>query len=281
MKRCDLHTHSLFSDGSNTPAEIIAQAKELGLTVALTDHNTVNGLPDFVREAEEQGVTVVPGIEISTDYEGTELHLLGLFIAPERYKQVEFFMNETRLLKEISNIEMIERLNDAGYEVDYVSIKKRNSGDNVNRAHVAAELMEKGYVSSIKEAFQTILHEDRGFYVPPARLQLLDAIVFLREIKSLPILAHPLQELDEAALRALLPKAMEAGMLGIEILHSSYSEEKKALAARIAEEFGLAVSGGSDYHGVNKPDISLGVGKGDLVISEQIYLDLLELSRSL
>lgn len=274
MKKCDLHTHSSFSDGSKTPAEIIAEAKALGLTVALTDHNTIGGLSEFLSEAEKQGVTALPGIEITTDFEGTELHLLGLFIQEKYYGNIEFFLKELMLLKEISNMEMVERLNGAGYNIDYVDVKKRTQSENVNRAHVAAELFEKGYVTSIKEAFATILDEGAGFYVPAPRAQLLDTIAFLREIRAVPVLAHPLQELDDAELRALLPKAMEAGLLGIEIFHSSYSDEQLEAAAAIAEDFGIAKSGGSDYHGSNKPDIFLGTGKGNLAIPERVYLDL-------
>lgn len=274
MKTCDLHTHSLYSDGSFSPAEIIAEAKRLGLTVALTDHNTVAGLPEFMAAAEQQGVTAVAGTELTTDHNGTELHLLGLFIRPEHYDDVEFFLKEKNILKEIRNMEMVERLNAAGYHIDYFSVKRRTQSETINRAHVAAELMEKGYVSSVSEAFNTILDEKQGFYVPASRTRLLDAIVFLRSIRALPVLAHPLQELGGQALRELLPDAIDAGLVGIEGFHSSYTDRHTDSAARIAADFGIAVSGGSDFHGSTKPNISLGVGKGDLAIPERVYLDL-------
>ena len=281
MKRTDLHIHSLFSDGTNTPTEIISEAKRLDLTVALTDHNTVSGIPEFLSAAEEQGVCAVAGTELSTDYDGTELHLLGLFIPPENLSKVEFFTKEANLLKEISNIELIERLNAAGYELDYVTVKKRNAGDGINRAHVAAELLEKGYVSSINEAFSEILAEDNGFYVPPPRTRLCDAITFLRGIGAVPVIAHPLQELSEERLRALLPEAIEAGLIGIEVYHSSYDAEKIRTAIQIADDFALAKSGGSDYHGMTKPDVALGAGKGQLDIPIEIYGELLEISKKI
>ena len=158
--------------------------------------------------------------------------------------------------------------------IDYAKVKSRNPNGNANRAHMAAELLERGYVASVREAFDTILRDDGGFYVPPSRLSLLDVIRELRRIGVLPVLAHPLQELTERELRQLLPEAAEAGLVGLETVHSSYTPEMIAFAETIAAEFGLLSSGGSDFHGSVKPDISLGVGKGDLCISVKKYADL-------
>ena len=273
--RCDLHTHSVFSDGTYTPDEIVAEAKRLGLIIALTDHNTAAGLPDFMDAAQKLGVTAVPGVEFSTEYAGKELHLLGLFVLPEHYAAVERMVREQHVLKEISNMELVERLNQAGYLIDYAKVKGRNPNGNANRAHVAAELLEQGYVTSIREAFDTILSDNGGFYVPPSRLQLIDVIKELRRIGVLPVLAHPLQELSEQELRELLPHAIEVGLAGMETMHSSYTPERITLAEKIAAEFSLLPSGGSDFHGGVKPDISLGSGKGWLCIPSKFYLNLL------
>ncbi|MBO5727653.1 MAG: PHP domain-containing protein [Oscillospiraceae bacterium] len=278
--RCDLHTHSVFSDGTYTPGELVAQAKRLGLIVALTDHNTVAGLPEFMDAAQKLGVTAVPGVEFSTEHKGKELHLLGLFVFPEHYAAVERMVKEQHVLKEISNMELVERLNQAGYLIDYAKVKGRNPNGNANRAHVAAELLEQGYVTSVREAFDTILSDRGGFYVPPSRLQLMDVIKELRRIGVLPVLAHPLQELTEAELRALLPSAIEAGLIGMETMHSSYTPETISLAEAIAQEHHLLSSGGSDFHGSVKPEISLGTGRGWLCIPEKIYLQLLCVWRS-
>ena len=272
--RCDLHTHSVFSDGTYTPGEIIAEAKRLGLIVALTDHNTAAGLPEFMDAAQKLGVTAVPGVEFSTEYNGKELHLLGLFVLPEHYAAVERMVKEQHVLKEISNMELVERLNQAGYLIDYMKVKRRNPNGNANRAHMAAELLDQGYVTSIREAFNTILSDNGGFYVPPSRLQLIDVIKELRRIGVLPILAHPLQELAEPELRDLLPNAIEAGLAGMETMHSSYTPETIALAEKIAAEFNLLSSGGSDFHGSVKPGISLGTGRGWLCIPSKIYSNL-------
>jgi predicted metal-dependent phosphoesterase TrpH len=278
---CDLHIHSVFSDGTYTPTEIIAEAKRLGLIAALTDHNTVAGLPEFMEEARKQDVTAVPGVEISTEYNGKEMHLLGLFVLPKHYAAIERMVKEQHLLKEISNIELVERLNQAGYLIDYAKVKSRNPNGNANRAHMAAELLEQGYVASVREAFDTVLSNHGGFYVPPSRLQLIDVIKELRHIGILPVLAHPLQELTEPELRELLPNAIEAGLAGLETMHSSYTPEMISLAEKIATEFNLLSSGGSDFHGSVKPDISLGKGKGDLCVPVDKYADLQALREKL
>ena len=275
--RCDLHSHSIHSDGSATPAELVAMAKEQGLIIALTDHNTVSGLPDFLREAEKSGVIAVGGTELSCNYDEREFHLLGLFISPEHYESIEALVSKFHILKQKSVVDLISRLNAAGYKVDYEKVCQRTMNGNVNRAHIAAELLEGGYVSSVTEAFETVLSKEYGLYVQPERLELIDAIRFLRSINALPILAHPLKEISAEQLCEILPALIEAGLLGIETMHSSYSEEEIAISKEIASRYSLLQSGGSDYHGSAKPDVSLGIGKGNLNVPSSVYYDLLRL----
>jgi predicted metal-dependent phosphoesterase TrpH len=168
-------------------------------------------------------------------------------------------------------METIERLCEAGYMISYADVRKKNATGNVNRAHIAAELLKKGYVESISHAFQTILSDDGGFYVPPTRLQLTDAIQFLKEIDAIPVLAHPLKDVDEESFRKMLPIMIEAGLMGMETYHSSYDAYTIERAVSIAEEFKLLQSGGSDFHGENKPNIQLGRGKGNLEIPMMFY----------
>ncbi len=271
---CDLHIHSTHSDGTLTPAALIAEAKRLGLTVALTDHNTVSGLTDFLKEACKQGVTAIPGIEISSDLGGTELHVVGLFIAPEHYAAIEKLMVRYHKLKEESNIRLIENLRHAGYAIDYASVQKRAAHGTPNRALIALELVEQGYVSSVQEAFDKLLKEKHGYYIPPERLTTAEAITFLRSIHALPVLAHPFLNLTEDALRAALPDLMEAGLVAMEVQHSTYDDETITRAKAVADEFGLLYSGGSDFHGEPKPDVRLGVGKGNLDIPDIDYENL-------
>lgn len=258
----DLHVHSTHSDGSLTPAAIIAEAKRLRLTaVALTDHNTVAGLPGFMTEAKRHGVTAVAGTELSTVYGGREIHLLGLFISPDRYADIEALMKDYHIRKDQSNRALVSRLNRSGYVIDYTEIQHKNPNGNINRAIIAKELLEKGYVTSVKEAFDTLLAEGLGYYIPPERLDFLDAILFLRSIGAVPVWAHPLQYMDETAVREILPLAVKAGLVGMEVQHSSYTAETVVIAKALADEFGLLPSGGSDFHGAAKPDVRLGVGR--------------------
>lgn len=276
MKYCDLHIHSNGSDGNWTPEEIITEAKRLSLTVALTDHNTVIKLPEFLAEAERQGVNAVGGIEITTEYGEYEFHLLGLFIDPEQYEFLERLMKEYHVLKEISNMEMVERLNDAGYVIDYINVKKRQPNGNANRKHIAEELVaNNSNVQSIAEAFATILKEGNGFYVPARRMQFIEAIKLLRSINAVPVLAHPLLDVDAENLRKLLPEAVEAGLIGMETMHSAYDDDMLKTADKISDEFGLLKSGGSDFHGPAKKDVFMGVGKGNIAVPIDFYEKLL------
>ena len=263
---CDLHAHSRFSDGSDTPEDLVELAKKQGLkAVALTDHNTVAGLPDFVNAARGRGVEPVPGCEFSTDYQGTELHILGLFLEPKHYATVTALLEEAQREKERSSRDLVASLVATGYALDYDAICQKTSGQ-INRAHVAAALMEGGYVSSVKEAFQTLLGKQHGHYRAPKRIDAYDCIRFIKSIGAVAVLAHPFLDLDSLQLRAFLPQAVEAGLDAMEVAYSKYSPQTTDEAARIAGEFGLLPSGGSDYHGYNKPDIQLGTGRGDLRI---------------
>lgn len=263
---CDLHTHSRFSDGTDTPQQLILGAERAGLgAIALCDHNTVAGLPDFMAAARGREVEAVPGCEFSTDYQGVELHILGLMIQLEHYGAVTALLEEAQRQKEQSNIDLVAALNAAGYRVDYDRICARSNGQ-INRAHIAAELMEQGYISSIQEAFKSLLTKKRGFYRPPQRIGAYDCIRFIKSIGAIAVLAHPFLNLDEAGLRQFLPEAVDAGLDGMEVLYSKYSDETTRLAYQIAQDYALKPSGGSDYHGSNKPDIAIGTGRGNLQI---------------
>lgn len=277
---CDLHTHSCCSDGSCTPEEIIGLALQKGLSaVALTDHNTIDGLPAFLQAAAGKNILAIPGVEISTGYGDKELHIVGLFVQPSDYAALSGFLNAANLRKEESNRRLIHALSQAGFLLDYDSILRRHPTGTVNRAVIAAALLEKGYVTSVEDAFQRQLHPRNGFYVPPERISAFEAIRFLSAIHAVPVLAHPFLNLSEAELRQFLPEAKKQGLAAMETVYSSYSPETEALAGRIAAEFGLLRSGGSDFHGSNKPDISIGIGRGNLRIPTEFVKQLQEAIR--
>lgn len=267
---CDLHTHSVFSDGTDTPARLIELAAEAGLSaVALCDHNTVAGLPDFLEAAKDSSVEAVPGVEISTDFADKELHILALFVQPQHYAAVTALLAEGDRRKEQSNIDLVAALNAAGYALSYEQIKAKTPQGHINRAHIAAEMLELGYVESVQAAFRTLLSPKHGLYHPPKRIDAYDAIRFIKSIGAVAVLAHPFLSMDENLLRAFLPQAVEAGLDAMEVFYSKYTEETTLVAVKIAEEYGILPSGGSDYHGGNKPDIAIGIGRGDLKIPHQ------------
>ena len=205
---------------------------------------------------------------------GKQNCMLGLFIRPETYGQVTNLLEEMLRAKEVSNRALIQRLNAAGVALDYEKIKEQSEG-YVNRAVIGAEMVRCGYVASVKDAFKEYLSESKGFYVPPQRLDACDAIRFIKSIGGASVLAHPFLNLKEDALREFLPQAVAAGLDGMEVYYSKFSPEETALAQQMAAEFRLLPSGGSDYHGENKPDIFLGVGRGSL----RVPMDFLEALR--
>lgn len=262
---CDLHTHSHYSDGTYSPAELLSAAEEAGLAaVALCDHNTVAGLAAFLEAAKSSPVEAVPGIEFSTDYQGRELHILALFVQPRHFSAISHLMEEGQRRKEESNIALVAALRQAGLDISYGEIKAGTQNGFVNRAHIAAALTEKGYTCSIKEAFKRYLNPSAGFYVPPRRLTAFEAIRFIKSIGAASVLAHPFLNLDEQGLREFLDAAVACGLDGMEVLYPLFDEAQTCAAGSIAREYGLLPSGGSDFHGANKPDIRIGAGKGTL-----------------
>lgn len=270
MAYCDLHTHSVFSDGTLTPRQLLQTATEAGLSaIALTDHNTISGLPDFLAAAPDFPVEAICGTEFSVDYLGTELHLLGLFLKPEHFAPISAMTEDFKARKKQSNKDLVAALNKAGFDLDYEAIA-RASKDYVNRAHIGAVMTEKGYVSSIKEAFKLYLSPKHGYYVPPKKPDVFETIRFIKQLGAVAVLAHPFLNLDEAALREFLPQATACGLDGMETLYPSFDEAQTAAAKALAAEFSLLESGGSDFHGENKPHIQMGIGQGDLQVPERL-----------
>lgn len=281
---CDLHTHSVFSDGTDTPTDLIRKADLIGLkAIALCDHNTVSGLPEFLSAAKASHVRAIPGVEITAEFEGREIHVVGLFLPEASFGRLSDFLDEIRNSKIAVYEQLYQRLTEAGYRLSYDKIF--DAGDsattNINRVAFANELMRCGYVESIKEAFRTVLSEKKGFYKPGKRADGLEVIKLLSSLSIVSVLAHPFLNLDEHTLRRFLPTAKECGLVAIETRYSLFDEEQTRLSEELAYEFSLLPSGGSDYHGDNKPDISLGIGKGELSVPASFYDSLLNISEQL
>ena len=275
-KLCDLHTHSTYSDGTYSPIQLIAEAERVGLSaIALTDHNTLSGLPEFLSAAETSSVEAIPGIEFSTDYMEMELHIVCLFIKPEHYPTITEITDEINRRKQQSNIDLIDKLRQAGFDISYDRIKATMPQGEPNRALIGAELMRLGYVTSVKEGFQKLLGAKCGYYTPPKHIDAFELISIIRNLGAVPILAHPFLSIkDEQQLEVFLAKAAACGLLGIETRYPLFSNEQTSSLEILAKKYGLAQSGGSDFHGENKPDIRLGSGKGALQVPLSFLNDL-------
>lgn len=271
MKTCDLHTHSTFSDGTKTPGEIIDECVKTGISaVALTDHNTVKGLHDFMEHAKGKPIECVNGVEISTDYKDKDVHIVGLFLTDESFPKVEAFLEIANRRKTESTKNLIRALSNDGYKIDYDEIQSSHGGQ-INRAVVAAELLKKGYIPDIKSAFKILLSENGGYYTPPKRVSSAEAIGFLSSIGAVSVLAHPYLTFDHDGTEEFLRMAAPHGLMAMETRYSTYSDEISRIASETARKFGLLESGGSDDHGDNKPHIRIGTGMGNLCVPYGFY----------
>ncbi len=264
----DLHVHSCCSDGSYSPARLVEMALAAGLeAMALTDHNTVEGLAEFMAAAENTSLEAVPGTEFSVDYRGTELHILGLYLPRENWHLVSERLAQLHQDKEASNRALVEALRRGGYAITYPEVQAKAGGGWINRVQVAHVLIEKGYVASVPEAFATLLHRAGGYYVPPKLPDAFETIRFIKELGAVAVLAHPALDLkDPEKLREFLVLAKAQGLDAMETDYARFDLGTTAMLKALAKELGVLESGGSDYHGTAKPDISLGTGKGNLDI---------------
>lgn len=266
----DLHSHSNFSDGTNTPAGLLEIAENAGLSaLALTDHNTVKGLPDFFAAAGSRKVEAVGGAEFSTDWGEHELHIVGLFIDPRYFGLVDKYVAPLAQRKIESNLELEKALQKAGYDISIGEIlaAKPDNGQ-INRADFAAELKKKGYMD-FDEAFATVLSKNGGLYKEPRRLDAMETVEFIRSIDAVPVFAHPYLSVAPAEAEDFISQAVGRGLGGMEVCYPTYDKRTEQLAEATAKRYGLAMSGGSDYHGARKPDIRLGTGKGTLAVPDE------------
>lgn len=271
---CDLHTHTKFSDGTLTPTELIALAKGNDLyAIALTDHNTASGLPEFFAAAEGSDIEAVGGTELSCDYNGREIHIVGLFLSLDDAKKVEDLMYQMKQNKIISNKNLIERLARDGYDISYEAVEKTVNG-YMNRAHIATYLVSKGYFSSRQEVFDKILQPYGQYYIPPKTISAFEGIEFLNSLGAVSVLAHPYLSIPKDQMDAFLTEAKASGLDAMETVYTTYDDKTALEAKAMAEKYNLLESGGSDFHGGNKPDTKLGVGYGNIGFTREQYLKL-------
>ena len=291
----DLHVHSVRSDGTLTPMELVDYAIKKGLSAfALTDHDTTDGLAEAMEYADclrkklsdqvSEGTAdeksanavpeIIPGIELSTDDKGTEVHVVGLFIDPSNPTFREYltdFVNS----RDVRNQKMCLKLQELGLPVIYEELLEKYPDCILTRAHFARHLKDLGYVKSNQEAFDRYLGSRRPAYVPREKISPRKAVELVLTAGGLPILAHPiLYRMSDARLDALTADLKSAGLVGIEAIYSTYSSSEERQIRRLAEKHDLLISGGSDFHGSNKPNIDLGTGLGKLYVPDEVLTNL-------
>ncbi len=277
MELIDLHVHSNASDGTMAPAEVVRLAKEGGLrAVALTDHDTIGGLAEAVAAGPAYGVEVIPGVEVSARFAGGTMHVLGLGIDFTNGHLNERLAVLQRARAE-RNPQIIAKLNALGLNITLEQVAKISGMGQMGRPHIARALMEAGYVHSIQEAFDQYLRYNGKAYVPKFRFPPEEAIAMIREVLGVPVLAHPYTlGLGSAfALKNILEELMALGLGGIEAIYAEHTPEQEALYLRLARELGLLVTGGSDFHGDNKPEIVLGSMPGQERLTYRLVTGLM------
>ncbi len=272
----DLHTHSSYSDGSDTPDELLERAAALRLTsIGLTDHDTLEGIPEARIAAERRGIELIPGTELSLEYPRGGMHLVVLWLEPE-HGPLQDRLAELRRGRDGRNARIVERLDELGLPVELDEVLAEAGEGSVGRPHIAAVLIRHGYVDSMEQAFDEYLGNDRKAYVARERLEPRQAIQLARASGGVPILAHPhtLRIDNRFEMADLLVELRAHGLVGIECHYGSYPADGRSGLVALADRFGLLPSGGSDYHGSYKADVALGVGRAGIAVPDSILDDL-------
>lgn len=269
MGRVDLHLHTSVSDGVLSPSRIVRYAKEKGLrAIAITDHDTIDGNGEALDEGAKLGLEVIPGVEISAQFDVGSMHILGFFIdiGNKELREKLSLLQETRAKR---NPKMVQKLRELGMEISYDEVLHASGGGQVGRPHFAQVLMKKGYVNTVQEAFDRYLGKGAPAYVDKFRFDPKEAMGLIREARGIPVLAHPftLHIPSPHQLNALLFELVQLGLMGIEISYPEHTKEQISLYKGLAEKHGLLVTGGSDYHGIEANKGEIGVGSRDLRLS--------------
>ncbi len=299
----DLHVHSNRSDGTYSPTELVDYAIEKGLTAfALTDHDTVDGLKEAMEYAaelrtggctytaaaapvcesntaafkdrtpsESQIPEIIPGIELSTEYQGKDIHILGLYIDYENQEFQKYLQDfvDSRTLR---NQKMCALLQDAGIDIRYEDLLEEFPGAVITRAHYAKYMLTHGYIKSLKEAFDRYIGDYCPYFIPREKVTPAQAVELILNAGGIPILAHPtLYHMGDERLETLVAELKDVGLMGIEAIYSTYTAGEERQIRALAGKFDLLISGGSDFHGSNKPGLDLGVGYGKLYVDDSVW----------
>ena len=267
MDKIDMHVHTTASDGTMRPEHVVSLAAMQGLkAIAITDHDTMDGIVEAGKAGELMGVTIIPGIELSTDYQGKEVHVLGYFL-DENAPALKEYQSWAAEKRQERNEKILERLRKKGFEITMEQLKEANPDAVIGRPHIARKLVELGAVENVSEAFRRYLSEGRSCYVARELVGFTDAARLIKRCNGVAVLAHPLQYgYNKSQLDTLVKTAAQAGFSGMEIYYTGYTEADQKKLFDLAEKYTLLPTGGSDFHGDNKPGVQLGTGDGKLSV---------------
>ena len=260
----DLHMHTTHSDGSYLPRDLVRYAKEKRLRcISVTDHDTMSSYEECADEAKKLGIELIPGIEISAQFEPGTLHILGFFL-DRNHSELKVTLEDIQKARRERNPQIVERLNRIGIPITLDEIRAESGGKQIGRPHFARVLLKKGVVKSMQEAFDKYLAKGKSGYVDKRRLSPSESIRQIRQAGGIAVIAHPKQmRLEENELTNEIGQLVEQGLGGLEAYNSCQNRHEAGLYKRIAKRFNLLVTGGSDFHGANKPDVDLGnLGNG-------------------
>jgi len=261
----DLHVHTTASDGRCSPAEVVQAALELGLTcIAITDHDTTDGVEEALQAARGTTLLVIPGVEISADIPRSEVHILGYYV-PHQAKSFRSRLAPFRNSRVKRAQRMVAKLARMGVSLEWERVQEIAGAATVGRPHVARAMLEKGYVHSIDEAFDRYIHRNGPAYVDRLKVSPLEAIQLILEAGGIPVLAHPLY------VSRLVPELAQQGLVGLEIYYPSYTADETGLLLDLATRYGLLTTGGTDFHG---QDVQAGKLLGSVLVPETVVRDL-------
>ena len=274
-KLIDLHVHSTTSDGTFSPSELVRYALSKGLSAfALTDHDSVAGLDEALEAANGTSLEVIKGIEFSTVWQSKDIHIVGLDIDP-KHPDFKTHLEQFLSSRDTRNVRMIKKMQKDSIGISMEQMQERFGDTVLTRAHIARFLMEHGYVAQMSEAFDRYLSPGCPYYIEREKITPQMSVSLITSTGGIPVLAHPmLYHLSDAQLKELILALKPLGLMGIEAVYSTYSEEETAYVRNLAYETDLCLSGGSDFHGANKPGLDLGCGYGQLTVPYE-FLDRL------
>ena len=277
----DFHVHSTFSDGTCTPTQDVALAASKGLrAMALTDHDTLEGIDEALTAGKTYGIEVIPGIEFSCAYEGIDIHVVGLDV-PHDDDFFSSFVRRSKKARYDRNLQMIDMMAADGIDISADQMIEEFGDQMWTRSHFARHLIKKGVVSEVSEAFHGYIGNNDKYFVPRVSANPVNVVELIRESGAIPVLAHPFQyKMETDALLSMIRLLKEHGLLAVEAYYSTHTPQQTDEVLRFTSELDLCVSGGSDFHGKNKPLIDLGTGMGNLKVPYRLIEEMREKAKT-